>query len=340
MPPALRPTRGAGEPLVRTLEAVERGERRLAVAGCVRQLILRPLAFVEQLGQLLLSAAARNRHRVAARLGIGPTLGDGREVELRDPRPQCRNLDRELLGALGRRGLQCEWAQPLANLVLDVARPLDLRRNAGELQLRAMLAPLELAEPCCLLDEMAPVLGPRGEDRVDLALGDDRVHRATEADIGEQLDEIRSAHRRLVDEVLPLAAAHEPARDRDLAEVDLVAEAAVLVVEDELDLAMVGGGPGRRAAEEHVVGLLGPELGRRQRAGGPHDRIGDVRLAGAVRTDDDGDPRLELQLERVDERLEAADPDRLEVHVPATLTTLADGHRPGPSEAVEKSRWA
>ena len=197
-----------------------------------------------------------------------------------------------------------------------------------------MLAALELAEPGGLLDEVAPVLGLRGEHRVDLALGDDRVHRAAEADVGEQLDEVGAADGRLVDEVLALAAADEAARDRDLAEVDLVAEAAVLVVEDELDLAVIGRRAVRGAAEEHVVGLLGPQLGRRQRAGGPDDRVGDVRLARPVRADDDGHARLELELDRVDERLEAADLDRLEMHVRRTLTASADVAHRAASEPV------
>ena len=187
-----------------------------------------------------------------------------------------------------------------------------------------MLAALELAEPGRLLDEVAPVLRLRGEHGVDLALRDDRVHRAAEADVGQQLDEVGAADGGLVDEVLALAAAHEPARDRDLAEVDLVAEAAVRVVEDELDLAVVRRRAVRGAAEEDVVGLLGPELGRGQRAGSPDDRVGDIRLAGAVRADDHGHARLELELDRVDERLEAADLDGLEVHVRRTLTTRAD----------------
>ena len=89
----------------------------------------------------------------------------------------------------------------------------------------------------------------------------------------------------------------------------------------------------RGAAEEDVVGLLGAELGRGQRAGGPDDRVGDVRLAGAVRADDHGHARLELELDRVDERLEAADLDRLEVHVRRTLTRgaadVASADEPG-----------
>ena len=141
-----------------------------------------------------------------------------------------------------------------------------------------MLPPLELAETGGLLDQFAPLLRLRGQNRLDLALADDRVHRAAEPDVGEQLDEIGAAHLRPVDEVLALAAAVQPARDRDLGEVEL-SEVAALVVEDELDLAAVGRRATLCAVEEDVVGLLGAQLGRRQRAGGPDDRVGDVRLA-------------------------------------------------------------
>ena len=321
------------EPLARSLQAVERAERRLAPAGRVRQLVLGLLALLEQGRELLLGAATRDHDGVAARFGVGPAVGHGEEVELGDPRPQRRDLDRELLGPLGGGRLQRERAQPLAHLLLDVLRALDLDPDPGELELGPVLAALELAEPGGLLDEVAPVLRLRGEHGVDLALRDDRVHRAAEADVGEQLDEIGAPHGGLVDEVLALAATNEPARDRDLAEVDLVAEAAVRVVEHELDLAVIRRRPVRGAAEEDVVGLLGPELGRGQRAGGPDDRVGDVRLAGAVRADDHGDARLELELDRVDERLEAADLDRLEVHVRRTLTTGADGAFDGQERA-------
>ena len=154
-------------------------------------------------------------------LGLGPALVRSGEVELGDPRAQPRDLAGELLGPLGGGRLQRERAQPLAHLRLDVARALDLDRDPRELQLRAVAAPLELAEPGRLLDQLAALLGLRGEHRLDLALADDRVHRAAEPDVGEQLDEVGPPHVRAVDEVLALAAAMQPARDRDLRVVEL-----------------------------------------------------------------------------------------------------------------------
>ena len=263
--------------LTGTLQAVEGAESGLSATGRVGQLVLGPAALLEQRGQLLLGAAARDRDGVATRFRIGTAFGHRREIELRDPRPERGDLDRELLGALGRRCLESQRPQPLSHFLLDVLGPLDLRRDTRELELGAMLAALELAEAGGFLDEVAPVLRLRGEHGIDLALGHDRVHRAAEAHIGEQLDEVGAADGRLVDEVLAFAAAHETAGDRDLVVVDLLAEAAVLVVEDELDLAVVGGRRestsrrrGRRRASRRgartVSASLPPRRSRRRRS--------------------------------------------------------------------------
>ena len=107
----------------------------------------------------------------------------------------------------------------------------------------------------------------------------------------------------LLTQVLALAAAMQPARDRELGVLDRAR--AVLVVEQELDLAEVGGAAVRGAGEEHVVGLLGAQLARAERAGRPADRVGDVRLAGSVRADDHADARLEAHLDGIREGLEA-----------------------------------
>ena len=176
-----------------------------------------------------------------------------------------------------------------------------------------MPAPLELPEPCRLLHELPAVLRLRGEHLLDLALPDDRVHRGAEPDVREQLDEVGSAHRGTVDEVLALRAADEPSRDRDLAEVER-GPRAVLVREHELDLAVLRGLTVAAAGEEDVVRLLRTELRRRQRARRPDDGVRDVRLARPVRTDDHRNALLELQLERLGERLEAADAERAQVH--------------------------
>ena len=124
-----------------------------------------------------------------------------------------------------------------------------------------MAAALEPSQSGRFLDEGAPLLGRRGEDlpRPSPAPIDGR--RAAEADVGQQLDEVGAAHGRPVDEVLPFAAAVQPARDRDLLEVE-PRQRAVRVVEAQLDLAVGGRLAASRAREEHVIRLLGAELAR------------------------------------------------------------------------------
>ncbi len=240
--------------------------------------------------------------------GRAPLLDSG-QLQLRDPRLDRADLAAQLLGPLGGRRLKRERPQPLLDLGLEVACPLDVDRDPRELQLSPMAPALEASQPGCLLDELPPLLGLRTEDLLDAPLADDRAHRAREPDVREQLDEVRAAYGRAVDEVLPLAAAVQPPHERDLRERQL-RERAVLVVEEQLDLAVVGGRPVLAAREEDVVRLLGPELARRKASRGPEQRIGDVRLARPVRAHDDGNPALEANLDRLGERLEPAQLDR------------------------------
>ena len=178
-----------------------------------------------------------------------------------------------------------------------------------------MAAALELAEAGRLLDQRAPLGRLRGEDLLDPALPDDGVHLAAEADVGQQLDDVGAAHVRPVDEILALAAAMEAPGDRELRELER--PVPVLVVEEELDLGEGRGLAAVTAGVEDVVRLLRAELARAQAAGGPDDRVRDVRLPRAVRADDHGDARLEAHLDRVRKRLEAAQLDRTQMHAPA-----------------------
>ena len=257
-----------------------------------------------------------------APLALGQPLLERDKVELRNAGAQRCDLAAELLRAFGSACLQRERAKALAHLLFDVPCALHLRRDPCELQLRTMLAPLEAAEPGGLLDEVAPLLGPGREDLLHPPLADDRVHRAAEAEVREQLDEIDAADRRAVDEVLALAAPVQPARDRELGIVDRPFAGGV--VEQELDLAEVDGPAGTRAGVEHVVRLLGPKLRRRQGTGRPDDGVGDVGLSRAVRADHDGDAPLEANLDGLRERLEAAKADGAQVHPDGRLPTDAD----------------
>ena len=78
-----------------------------------------------------------------------------------------------------------------------------------------MTPTLEATEAGRLLDQLAPFRRLRVQHRLDAALRDHRAQAATEADVGEQLDQVDPAHRRLVHQVLALTAArHAPRAQR------------------------------------------------------------------------------------------------------------------------------
>ncbi len=238
------------DPLRSRPEPVEGGRAALARPCGVGQVVLgaQPLGD-EQLqlrleqGPLLQPGAALGREGASALLVSG-------ELERRERGLGARELLGQLRRAFGRRRLQGERPQALAHLGLEVERAFDLARDACELQLCAVAAKLEAAEAGGLLDEF-PALGrARAEDGLDAALGDHGAQPAAEPDVGEELDQVDAAHRRAVDQVLPLATAMEPAGERDLG-VGQARPGAGLVVEDKLDLAEVDrprdGGARRRA---------------------------------------------------------------------------------------------
>src|SRR5215471_10460297 len=130
-----------------------------------------------------------------------------------------------------------------------------------------MATRLEPTEPGRLLDQRPPLGGTRCEDRLHLALADDRVHSLPESEIGQEFDEIEPPHRGPVDEVLALASTVQAPRDRQLRVVDR--KRSVLVVEEKLDLAEVRGAASATAREEDVVRPLRPQLVRAERPGRP-----------------------------------------------------------------------
>ena len=306
-------------------EALDRrGERdavrgsRLLLAEDARQLLLRGgaargdlgdargcgVALLARDGELALALAAGTAR-------LGQRGGEQAETDLGDLPP-------ERLGALGSGRLQLERLETGAQLALDVPGSFEVGGDARELGLGALPAALELSEPCGLLDEAAALVRPREQHLIDGALGDDAVQLAAEPGLREEVAHVEAADGLAVEQVVAVARAVEPAHDRELAARD--ADAAVAVVEHQLDLADAARRVLLGAREEHVLARLRADLAGRLRCHGPLQRVGDVRLARAVRPDDDGDPALEAQLDRIAERLEAAQTDRAQVHSRPSLS--------------------
>jgi len=300
LPPELDPLHGAPQP-------VERGRGLLVAAGGLRQLLLGPAPLVEHTAELVVA-------RLALELGFRAPLGhfsqaalDPLQLRRGDPTTARLDLSHQLFRTLSRRRLQSKGSQALPHFFLEVARAFDLDLDAGELELGPVSPLFEAPQARGLLDQSPPLGRLRAQNLLDTTLPDHGMELRAEADLGEQLDHVGPADACAVDEVFALAAAMKSAGDRQLREIGR--SLTVLVVEEQLDLRVVGCGTAWPSREEDVVRLLGAKLARAETSRGPDDRVGNIRLPGAVRAHDHGHARLEADLDGVRERLEAADFD-------------------------------
>jgi len=92
-------------------------------------------------------------------------------------------------------GLALQWPELTAHLLQQVLRPKQ--RALGRLQatLGLLLASAVLGDTRRLLDHRTPVLGPGGQDGVELSLGDDRVLLAANSGVRKELLDVEEAAR-------------------------------------------------------------------------------------------------------------------------------------------------
>ena len=208
--------------------------------------------------------------------------------------------------------LALERAQLASYLAIDVASSREVLVHGRDLAQGALLAALVLGDSRGLLDEAAPLLGPALEDRVELALGDDRMRVLAHARIVQDVLDVHEPARARVDEVLALPRSVHSPGDGDFVEID--GQDVVRVVEHERDLGHAHGLAGGRAGEDDVLHGLAAQLLRRLLTEHPEDGVGDVRLARAVRPHDDREAGLERHMGAVRKGLEAFEGKGLEVH--------------------------
>src|SRR5262249_36993178 len=147
-----------GNPIAARPQPVERRRRLFAHAGRIGQLLLGLLAFGDQACDPLVERAACPSRGLPPRVGFGAPLRETPQIERCDGGPEACDLACELLCASRGGRLEGQRPETFADLVLEIAGALDLHGDPRELQLRAVTAALETAEPGRLLDELAPLL--------------------------------------------------------------------------------------------------------------------------------------------------------------------------------------
>ena len=186
------------------------------------------------------------------------------------------------------------------DLVVDAQQVL---LGLFELALGLFLAVAEAGDACRLLKDLAPVGALGGDDLGDPALADDGISVPAETGVHQQGVDILEAHGLLVDVVLALPAAVVAAGQHDLRAVGV--EDVGGVVDDQADLGIAQGSALLGAAEDHVLHLAAAQSLGALFAHDPENGVGDVGLAGAVRSDDRRDILFKAQARLVRKGLEA-----------------------------------
>ena len=257
----------------------------------------------------------------AARLGEGVPFRVGRRLQRRlgggHGRDEPLGLQAEelllqpredvglLLPAGRARGLPLERRAGAVDLRDDVGQAEEVRPRLLELHLGLLLADLVLRDPRGLLDEAPAVLRLGREDEVDLLLLDDGVGADAEAGPEEEVLDVLQAGLAAVDDVVARAVARDAAGEDDLAA--RVGPLAAPRLEGERDLGHAEGPAPGGAVEDDVFHRRAAQGAGRLLAEDPHDGVADVRLAGAVRPDDGGQPGGKGERGPFDERLEPLD---------------------------------
>ena len=157
-----------------------------------------------------------------------------------------------------------------------------------------LLVGLELGDAAGFLEDCAAVLRAGAEDTVDSALFHERVGGRTDAGIHEQALDILQAAGGLIDEIVAFARAEYTPGNGDL--VVLGFERLFAVGEADADLGHAHGLGFVRTIENAVLHLASAEGFCALFAQDPADCVGYIALAAAVRADDGGHSRFELEL--------------------------------------------
>ena len=170
-----------------------------------------------------------------------------------------------------------------------------------------------LPRPGRLLDQQPAVARLGGDDRLDPALRDDRVHLLAQAGVRQHLDHVDQPAAGASQPILALAGAIEPPHGSRPRARPGPATPSLSSSTSSTSAALAGLAAGR-AAEDHVLHRLAAHRHRRLLPERPQHGVGDVRLARAVGPDDHAHAGPELEPGAVGERLEALQRDRLQVH--------------------------
>ena len=233
--------------------------------------------------------------------GAGLTLGQG-QVDA----AQLRAEGASLFGLLG---LTLQLVGLTAQFAQDIGEAGEVLFGLADFTEGLAAVGAELGHAGGLFEDGAAILGTRGEDGINLALGQDRVTRGAHARAHEETLNVLQAARGLIQEVGVCAVAIGPPRDGDL--VKLRPQGLFAFGEDERHLGHTQRLARVCAVEDDVLHLGATQGTGALLAEHPPDRVRDVALAAAIRPHNSNHPRLEREPRLVREAFEALNLQRL-----------------------------
>lgn len=242
----------------------------------------------------ILASALRRRRRIAPAREDHPSLGDADAIG-------------KLAVALGLPRLALERGGTLLLLADQFVEAGEVGLGRAEFLLGVAAADMEAGDPRRFLQHRAALAGLGGDDRTDSPLADQSRRVRAGRGVGEGQRHVLGAHVAAIDAIGGSGTAFDAADDLQL--VLLLGQ-----IRDHRHFGEVALRPGRRTGEDHVF-----HAGAAHRLGAglahhPAQRFEQVGLAAAIGADDPRQPRFDPQIGRVDEALEARQPQPFYLH--------------------------
>ena len=193
--------------------------------------------------------------------------------------------------------------------------PQQIGLGCLEPQFGLMAAGMQAGDAGGLFQHAAALLGLGLDDLADAALMHERRRAGAGGGVGEQNLHVARAHLAPVDAIAGTGFALDAAGDlQRILVVEGGRRRARRIVDGDRHLGIVARRAAVGAGKDHVVHGRGAHGFVRGFAHHPAQRFDQVRLAAAVRPDHAGQARLDLEIGRFDERLEAEQAQSCELH--------------------------
>ncbi len=239
---------------------------------------------------------------------------------------------RDVAVAAGLPRLPLQRAELHLELPAQVVCPRQVGLRRAQLQLRLMAARMQSGDAGRFLQHRPAILRLGGDQRPDPTLAHHAGGMRPGRQVGEQGLHVARAHLLAVHPVFAAGAALDTADDLQFRVLmEWRRHCACRFVQRQRHLGEIARRPARGAGENHIVHLPGAHRAGALLAHRPTQRLDHIGLPAAIRADDAGETRMDLDAGRLGEAFEAGDAHAAKLH----------GHRRPSANCreLQQTRW-